>query len=281
MNNGIFYIATAASLLLMLALAVVTGWLLQKAFLRQLNQRLIPTQPPTDTVDLSTLSSLPAPVQRYFRFALTDHQPLIIQMDCDQKGMLKADIHDVRWMHFKAHHTAVSQPAAFLWNAKITASAWLRIHVTDSFTQGAGISRASLFGIVPVATDQNLAPLNEGALHRYLAEAVWYPTALLPQSGVVWTPIDEYSALATVSEGNVTVSLTFHFGEKGEITKISTSGRYRKTRSGYQKTPWEGHFSGYAAHSGMQIPMQGEVGWYVGDFDLVWKGAITHLDYRF
>ena len=38
----------------------------------------------------------------------------------------------------------------------------------------------------------------EGELMRFLAEAAWYPTALLPSQGVRWQGADERSAFATL-----------------------------------------------------------------------------------
>jgi hypothetical protein len=34
----------------------------------------------------------------------------------------------------------------------------------------------------------------QGELMRFLAEAAWYPTALLPSQGVQWKAIDDFSA---------------------------------------------------------------------------------------
>jgi hypothetical protein len=36
-------------------------------------------------------------------------------------------------------------------------------------------------------------------LMRYLAKAVWYPTALLPRQGVRWDLIDEATARASLT----------------------------------------------------------------------------------
>ncbi|WP_425532220.1 DUF6920 family protein [Aromatoleum anaerobium] len=48
---------------------------------------------------------------------------------------------------------------------------------------GVGSGQAQLLSAVTVASDRDKPELNSGSLHRYLAEAVWYPTALLPSAG--------------------------------------------------------------------------------------------------
>ncbi|WP_414830451.1 DUF6920 family protein [Alteromonas sp. H39] len=265
-----------------LVLAVCVAVLCQRALLRKLTTELKSSSVGTSSVDLSLLSALPVPVQRYFRFALTDGQPIIRQVSFLQSGQLKADVTSSSWMPFNARHIATSMPAGFLWNADIRVLPCLSINVIDSVLHGIGLSRASIYSAITMATSKNLPQLNEAALHRYLAEAVWYPTSLLPQCGVSWTAIDDNCALATLIDSGLTVSLLFHFNNEGAVTSVSTPARYRLVRGGFQPTPWEGHFSQYALHDGMQIPMYGEVGWYDSHrLVLVWKGTITQIKFRY
>jgi hypothetical protein len=58
--------------------------------------------------------------------------------------------------------------------------------------------------------------MNSGSLHRYLAEAVWYPSALLPGPRQQWTPVDATRALATLTNDRTSVSLEFRFAESGD-----------------------------------------------------------------
>lgn len=124
--------------------------------------------------------------------------------------------------------------------------------------------------------------LDAGALHRYLAEAVWYPTALLPEAGVKWTAVDDRTALATLAVGTTVVSLDFRFNDKGEVTGIYSAGRYGMFDGEYRRRAWEGHFTGYGEHEGMRIPTHGEVGWYADNgLELVWRGHIVDARYAF
>jgi hypothetical protein len=42
---------------------------------------------------------------------------------------------------------------------------------------------------------------------RFLAEAPWYPTTLLPGQGVRWKAIDDSTASATIQDGDTRVTL--------------------------------------------------------------------------
>ena len=60
----------------------------------------------------------------------------------------------------------------------------LHLRVTDSLLGGVGAGNVSLMSAIKVGSDAGNPELNSGALYRYLAESVWHPTTLLPQSGV-------------------------------------------------------------------------------------------------
>ena len=168
-----------------------------------------------------------------------------------------------------------------MWNAKVQMPLATHVRVLDSYIAGVGAGRASLLSVIALASESGVAELNSGALHRYLAEAVWFPTALLPQSGVVWQAIDEHSALATLAHAGTTVSLTFRFNDAAEVTAVYSTGRYGRFDGGYRKTPWQGLFSDYQVKDGMRIPMHGQVGWYRDDtLQLVWKGRLTDVQYQ-
>ena len=60
--------------------------------------------------------------------------------------------------------------------------------------------RAALFGLINLVNEREKPELNAGALHRFLAESLWFPTALLPSAKLVWTPVDDLYALATLTD---------------------------------------------------------------------------------
>ena len=84
--------------------------------------------------------------------------------------------------------------------------------------------------------------MNSSLLHRFLAEAVWYPTALLPSPALSWTPIDDASTLATLTQGAISVSLEFRFNCCDEVESIYTPGWWESFDGGFKQVAWEGMF---------------------------------------
>ena len=117
---------------------------------------------------------------------------------------------------------------------------------------------------------------------RYLAEAVWYPTTLLPGQGLEWEAIDEYSAKAILTDGHTTVSLLFTFNKQGAVETVYSDSRGRSVDGKIIPTPWRGRFFNYAERRGMQIPLNGEVAWVIDESEKTyWRGKINQINYEF
>jgi hypothetical protein len=218
---------------------------------------------------------LPAPVARYLRWAM----PQDLELDAVrlvQTGSLRTDAQSDRWMPFSATHLVVPRATGFVWIARVAVAPAIHVGVRDAFVEGTGSGQVSVMSAFTVSADGGTPEMNSGSLHRYLAEAVWYPTALLPSDKLRWSGVDANRAIATLSDHGVSVALEFRFGHGGEVTGIYTPGRWGSFDGGYRQVAWEGHFREYEMHYGMIVPMEGEVGWYADDvWQPVWRGRIT------
>ena len=224
------------------------------------------------------LAGLPAPVVRYFEFALKPGQPLVRTARIEHRGEFRGSL-DAAWSPFTSIQHVSVDPPGFVWDAKIRMAPLLTVRVRDSYLEGTGSMKAGVAGVIPVVNAWGRTDLASGALHRYLAEAVWLPTALLPGAGVTWEPIDDNAARATLTDSGVSVSLDFRFNEKGEIVSVYTPARYRDVNGKGVPTPWEGHFRGYERIAGMMVPREGEVAWILPEGRLTyWRGRVVRVE---
>jgi len=158
----------------------------------------------------------------------------------------------------------------------------VNVNVRDTYLAGAGSMRGELFGLAPVVDAHDTREIAEAALQRYLAEAPWFPTSLVPGNAVEWTAIDDGSARATLTDGQNSVSIEFRFNAAGEITGAYTPSRYREVKGSYETTPWEGRFTSYSQLGGMMIPTRGEVAWLLPAGRLpYWRGRVTQAAYEY
>jgi hypothetical protein len=231
------------------------------------------------------LEGLPAPTQRYFRAVLRRGQALPAWARFDQEGRFLLHSGAAGWRPFlAAHYVACGAPdtAGFVWDARIFESRVLPVRVRDAFVRGVGYMQASILGLATVADVKGNPEIAVGALQRYLAEAVWYPTALLPAQGVTWSPIDDTSARAVICAGNVNAALDFHFGEDGLIRRVFAPARPRAVGDRFVPTPWQGRFFDYEERGGMRIPVRGQVEWLLpGGPQVYWQGHVKNAVYGF
>lgn len=226
--------------------------------------------------------SLPPPVQRYLHKALPDGCKTIGLAHLRQEGRLRTDAKSERWMPFTAVQAIAPTAAGFLWDARVGVIPGFHIQVLDSLIDGRGAGQVSLLSVIRIASDGGTPQMNSGALHRFLAEAVWSPTALLPSETLRWSPIDDSMACATLTANGVSVSLEFRFNAAGEVVGIFTPGRWGSFGGHYLEKPWEGHFRDYVTIQSMCIPKYGDVGWYDdGVWGQVWEGKILKARYDF
>lgn len=236
-----------------------------------------PGHAPRGRISPEELVSLPDPVARYLRFALAADQPRIRSARVTHRGQFQAT--PGKWNDFTSVEYLSTDPPGFVWDASIHMAPLLSVLVRDSYLKGVAAMHASADAVWTVTDQHGSAELSQSALQRWLGEAAWVPTALLPTAGVRWDPIDGRSARATITDHGITASLVFEFGARGPIVRCS-GDRYRDLDGAAVLTPWEGTCEAYARVDGMMIPTCGEAAWLdVGGRIPYWRGRITGVNY--
>ena len=264
-------------------LAVVLGKTLQRRKTAQNRDDLLrrASSNRDKTFRRDDLNELPEPVRRYFNNVLQDGQQYVDTVRLEQEGELRTGEADSGWKQFTATQYISTDPLGFFWNARVNLWPLISARIGDLYSSGEGSARISLLGLIPIGGDDSNPELNEGELLRYLAEAVWYPTALLPSEGVQWNGIDETTAEATLEYGGATATLTFHFSEDNVVSKVHAEQRPRRVDNGYEPTPWTGRWDDYETRNGIHIPTTGEVIWHLPDGDMeAWRGRLTDIRYN-
>lgn len=231
--------------------------------------------------DADQLRGLPEPVALYLSRVLRPGQTPVRLATFEQEGTFQMKSGDDGWRPFKAIHHASANPPGFVWDATIAAAPGTGVFVRDSFLDGQGSMRASLLGLVSLAKVEGTPDIAQGALHRYLAEAVWMPTALLPSAGVSWQARDHHSATARLRAGATEVALDFFFGQDGLVERVFARERARDVEGKSIPTPWQGRFSDYQERGGMLIPLYGEVEWILPEGPApYWRGRLLSATYE-
>lgn len=225
----------------------------------------------------ATLEQLPPPVARYLRMALPGGPLAWRAVRLLQQGEMRLQQGGGRWLPFRARQRLASAPPEFQWQARIRLAPLLWARVMDEYLDGLGRLQARLWGVIPLASAENDAHLDEAELLRYLAEAVWFPQALLPSERLQWQATGPDSALAILRDGVTQARLTFHFNRAGEIVR-GEALRPALQGSRYVSRGWTTRYHDWQSHHGMRVPMAGSAAWHLpaGEW-AYWRGRITSL----
>lgn len=228
------------------------------------------------------LEELPVPVREYLSQVLGAAPRAVESVRISHSGTFNMGTDEPQWRPFSSTQDVAVTGPGFLWNARITMAPGLPARVHDAYVNGRAVLTAKLFGLITVMESPDSPELAEGELIRFLAEAPWYPTALVPSSALSWAPIDDTSARLTLADRDISVSLVVRFGDDGLIESVYSDGRYRDVDGVQVKAPWEGRFWNYEERDGMLIPLNGEVAWLLPDGRRpYWRGHIDDIRYEF
>jgi hypothetical protein len=226
------------------------------------------------------LYTLPAVVQRYFRTVLRPGQPLVANVLLQHSGTWS--LHDTpALVPFTSWQCVTPQRPGFVWNAKVGGVVSRRIF--DSYIAGTGLTDAAVLGLVSVGAAKGGVGDKFAAarLQRFLAEAVWYPTALLPSQGVEWTHVHEKQALAVLRDGEVSAAVTFEFDEAGRIASFIADGPDRMAGGVLVPTRSAGMFRDYAECHGILVPRVAEVSWKLESWPRAhWSARLESIGYE-
>jgi hypothetical protein len=232
------------------------------------------------TFSAAALAGLPAPVARYLRAVLREGEPVPRGVRLEWQGDFLVRPPD-GWGPFTATQDVAVRPGGFVWDARMRMAPGLIVRVRDSFVRGQGSMRAKALGLFTVVAAEGTPEIAVSALQRWLAEAVWYPSALLPSQGVEWTALGDASARATARVAGVTASIDYYFGADGFVERVYAAERGRDVNGRSVPTPWEGRLAEWGERDGQRVPLAGEVAWLLPEGRLAyWRGRITKWSVR-
>lgn len=228
------------------------------------------------TGDARPLVGVPEVVAAYLDRAVPAGAPAIRVARLEQRGEFRMGD---TWKPFAATEVFGAPDPAFYWDAEIRMLPLVPVRVRDSYVEGDAGMLARIGGVVTVMDAASDRGLIEGALMRYLAEAVWIPTRLGSGPGLAWTATGPDRARARLTDRGVVVSLEFTFDAEGDVVGVAGI-RKREVSGRYLDTPWEGRFAEHADLGGYRIPTYGEVAWVIDGVKApYWRGRVVAAEF--
>lgn len=222
------------------------------------------------------IAGLPIPVQRYFRYCGYLGTPKmsyskVVYTDVDfsfgkDKPMIKIDY---------TQYNFVNKPNRI---AYIDSSLYgIPFEGLDSYIDRAGSMKGVIAKIFTLF-HQTGKVMDKSSLVTFLSESLIVPNAAL-QDYIVWEPIDDLHAKATINCYSISASGIYTFSEKGEMLSFTTDDREAASTDGTsEKVKWSIVCSEYKEINGIKKPAVFQAIWNYDDGDLVYfdgEGTIT------
>lgn len=212
------------------------------------------------------LAALPPPVQRWLRYAGVIGKPIPRTVRLRQRGHFRRDRAD-GWNPFVAEQYYSTDPPGFLWFVTMRASTWIRVTGRDAYRNGHGSMVIKLWSIVPIANAGG-KEIDQGASLRFLNEIMWFPSAALSPY-VRWESIDDTRVLATLTNGDRSVSAEFEFDDVGKLVTMRAD-RYMSNGKSFSLEKWSTPILEYGEMNGLRIPIRGKGMWSLKDGDFTY-----------
>ena len=209
------------------------------------------------TFSFEQIADLPAPVKRYFQFVLTEGHSYISYTSLRFEGLLRLK-KTQQWSPIKGEEYHTASPPGYIWVGTLKASPFFWLTFRDYYLHDKGNALAKAYSLFTVGTAKG-TEIDQGALSRWLSEAVLYPTALLPNENLAWEHIDENSARLLFSYKGISIVALVYFGRNGEILRMTTDRCCLETGS-FEK--WSVYCKSYQDYRGTKIPTEGGAIWH-------------------
>jgi len=218
-------------------------------------------------ISTSVVESLPAIVQKWMHGSGVIGQDKIVSVRLEQKGEMKTEP-DGKWMPFTAIQYFNVENPAFVWTTEVNLIPMVNMAGRDKLIDGKGEMLIKLANVIPVVDEGNNEKINSGAMLRYMAEMVWFPSAAL-NDYIEWEVIDANSVKGTFTWNGKSVSGIYTFSEEGSF-KSFQADRYYGGKKESKIEKWEIIASDYKEFNGIKIPNNCSVIWKLKDGDFNW-----------
>jgi len=269
-----FWPAAAAVMLLLiifgLTAAVVGKWQFEKQIavetdkLKDENSNSTANQ----SINQTDLNALPEIVQLWLNRVGIVGKNKISAVNLTQRGLMKLEPEQSEWFKPEAKQFITINHPGFLWQVDLAMLPIIKTKGRDLFYQGEASMLIKIAYLLPVVNQGANAKINESALHRFLLELPWYPTAAL-NDYLDWEEINASTARATISYQGVDADADFIFDQKGNLLRTEAM-RYKESNGSAERLKCSGELNSYQEVDGIKVPTEIDVSWYLDSGKFSW-----------
>ena len=263
-------------IVLLMAIPAYASWSFENTYREDVKESLERTNAiESELLTDAGLQPLPAPVQRYLRYAGAVGKPKVKNMRATFKGQMRDKGQD--WFDFTAeqHNFFDSPTRLFFMEASVKGLPASGYHAYKGNRAGMRVKLLSLFPVVGLDGSE----MFQAETVTIFNDMCLMAPATLIDDRIQWEPIDDASARATFTNQGVSISATLHFNEQGQLVDFVSDDRYAV--SDMQQYRFSTPVRDYKNFGGYNIMSYGEAVWHYPDGKFVYgKFNLQSVEYN-
>ena len=208
----------------------------------------------------SQIDNQPVLLKNFFTAVIKDSSKAPNFITLSQSGEMKTE-EKSNWLKVKAREVFTTSTPELLWDGEIGNSKFFWVEIIDSYLKHKGKSLVKINSSLTIGDSKGIE-IDKSNLFKYLSEAVFFPTSLLPNPNLHWHILDTNSAEIKFTDSNTSVVAKFFFNKNGTINKIETLDKFLSKNSSFKESLFTVYFYKYRwVNNAFFIPTYFEVEW--------------------
>ncbi|MBK7104610.1 MAG: hypothetical protein IPH62_04945 [Ignavibacteriae bacterium] len=207
----------------------------------------------------SQIENQPKLIKKYFKTVIDDSSQIPNFITLNQSGEIKTE-ENSNWLKIKSAEYFTTQKPNLLLDAEIGNSKFFWIEIVDSYLKSKGNTLIKINSSVTIGDSWGIE-IDKSNLFKYLSEAVYFPSSLLPSENLIWNILDSNIAEIKFTNSKTSVVAKLFFSENETINKIETLDKFRPMNDNYKESLFTIYFSDYKKYNSFLIPTYCEVEW--------------------
>ena len=223
----------------------------------EVRRSLTPGPGAMPVVTEADLAPLPAPVQRYLRFAGVVGQPQVHNWRVEFVGRIRSAA-DAPWMEFTAEQHSITDPPKrlFMMDAKMKG---LPVHVYHSYVDAEARMQVKLLALYPMV-DTGGFDFNTAETVTVFNDMCIMAPATLISPAISWEEIDNRTVRATFTNAGHTIRAVLYFDDSGALVNFTSDDRPALAPDGKTTIPqrWSTPLTQYRAFGAFRLASHGD-----------------------
>lgn len=197
------------------------------------------------------IQHLPSIVQKYIRYTGSVGREKVYNFKAEFSGGIRSNPGEEYMQLRSVQYNFIKTLARLFYiEARKKGIPAVGIHIYQNEKAIFKIKLLSLFTVVDASGEK----MDQGETVTVFNDMCFMAPATLIDNRITWESLDDLTAKAIFTNGNIKISAFLYFNEKGELVNFVSNDRYETDGKTYQNYPWSTPVKSYIDINGYRLP---------------------------